>query len=137
MIPSTWGDEVVLLLTSNLLEVDIHVITFQDNSNNGVTIVKPIDIRSQRQPIYLFLYSETDFESAHYQSVLPSSLPSSSLPIEFEVSEVSSFDQDNLMSELEITEESIRDIQVVVTDRYKVHYLVHKYLMIEDRKENN
>ena len=124
MIPTTWGDDVVLQLASNLLEADIHIITafpsYQDSCNNGVTIIKPIDITTQRQPIYLFLYSESDFVSAHYQSVLPSFLPSlpPSLPsqFDFEVTEVFSLDN-NLMSELEITEESIRDVQVVVTDQ--------------------
>ena len=115
MNPNTWGDEVVLQLASSLLEVDIHVIT----AFNGVTIIKPVDVTSQKQPIYLFLFSENDFESAHYQSVCPSSSLPSSLPSSHvEVTEVFSFNQDNqLMSDLEITEESIRDIQVVVADQ--------------------
>ena len=50
------------------------------------------------------------------KSLAPSSLASYSLPLEFEVSEVFSFDN-QLMSDLEITEESIRDVQVVVTDQ--------------------
>ena len=118
--PSTWGDEIVLQLASNLLEVDIHIISaFPVSSNNGVTIIKPVDLSSQKQPIYLFLFPETDFVSAHYQSVRPASTPASppaSLPsqFEFEVSEVFSLHSDN---QLEITEESIRDIQVVVSDQ--------------------
>ena len=81
--PSTWGDEIVLQLASNLLEVDIHIISaFPVSGSNGVTIIKPVDLSSQKQPIYLFLFPETDFVSAHYQS-----------------------------------EESIRDIQVVVSDQ--------------------
>ena len=44
MNPNTWGDEVVLQLASNLLEVDIHVIT----AFNGVTIIKPVDVTSQK-----------------------------------------------------------------------------------------
>ena len=115
MNPSTWGDEVVLQLTSNLLEVDINIIT----AFNDVTIIKPIDVTSssQKQPIYLYLFSESDFESAHYQSVWPSSLPSS-LPSSQDVvvTEVFSFNLDNpLMSDLEITD--IRDLQVVVADQ--------------------
>merc|ERR1712218_307961 len=94
MNPSTWGDEVVLQLTSNLLEVDINIMT----AFNDVTIIKPIDVTSssQKQPIYLYLFSESDFESAHYQSVWPSSLPSS-LPSSQDVvvTEVFSFNLDN------------------------------------------
>ena len=115
MNPLTWGDEVVLQLTSNLLEVDINIIT----AFNDVTIIKPMNVTSsgQKQPIYLFLFSESDFESAHYQSVCPSSLPSS-LPFSQDVvvTEVFSFNQDNpLTSDLEITD--IRDLQVVVADQ--------------------
>ena len=115
MNPSTWGDEVVLQLTSNLLEVDINIIT----AFNDATIIKPIDVTSssQKQPIYLYLFSESDFESAQYQSVWPSSLPSS-LPSSQDVvvTEVFSFNLDNpLMSDLEITD--IRDLQVVVADQ--------------------
>ena len=94
----------------------IHIISaFPVSSNNGVTIIKPVDLSSQKQPIYLFLFPETDFVSAHYQSVRPASTPAS-LPsqFEFEVSEVFSLHSDN---QLEITEESIRDIQVVVSDQ--------------------
>ena len=72
--PNAWGDQVVLQLASNLLEVDIHVISaFPSLHNNGVTIIKPVDFESIKQPIYLFLFGESDFEPAHYQSVLPSS----------------------------------------------------------------
>ena len=115
MNPSTWGDEVVLQLTSNLLEVDINIIT----AFNDATIIKPIDVTSssQKQPFYLYLFSESDFESAQYQSVWPSSLPSS-LPSSQDVvvTEVFSFNLDNpLMSDLEITD--IRDLQVVVADQ--------------------
>ena len=75
---NAWDDEVVLQLASNLLEVDIHIIAaFPSLHNNGVTIIKPVDVTSQKQPLYLFLFTENDFESAHYQSVWPSSLPSS------------------------------------------------------------
>ena len=42
MNPSTWADEIVLQLTSNLLEVDINVIT----AFNDVTNIKPIDVTS-------------------------------------------------------------------------------------------
>ena len=113
ILPRVMGDEVVLQLASNLLEVDIHVISaFPSLHNNGVTIIKPVDFESQKQPIYLFLFPKSDFEPAHYQSVVPSF----SLPLEFEVSEMFSFDN-KLMFGKEITEESIRDVQVVVTDQ--------------------
>ena len=122
--PSVWGDEVVLHLAANLLEVDLHVIhAFPESScNNGVTVIKPMCVSSPNQSIYLFYFNESDFSPAHYQSVWPSSsLPTpSSLPPPFpspdvEVTEVISLTSDQL--ELEITEESIRDIQIVVTDQ--------------------
>ena len=84
--PSTWGDEIVLQLASNLLEVDIHIISaFPVSGSNGLTII-PVDLSSQK-PIYLFLFPETDFVSADYQSVRPASTPASppaSLPSQFE-----------------------------------------------------
>ena len=110
--PSVWGDDVVLHLASNLLEVNIHVIhAFPESNgvNNGVDIIKPLNGSSQKQLIYMFYFSDSDFSPAHYQSVWPSSLPPS-LPHfpppsqDVEVTEVISFNQDNqLMSELEIT----------------------------------
>ena len=50
----------------------------------------------------------------HYQSVQPS-LPTSFSLDDIEVTDVISFDQDHQL-ELELTEETIRDVQIVVTD---------------------
>ena len=58
MNPNTWGDEVVLQLASNLIEVENYVIT----AFNGVTFIKSIVV-SPKQPIYLLLLSKNDFES--------------------------------------------------------------------------
>ena len=109
--PSVWGDEVVLHLASNLLQVDIHIIpAFSESScNNGVTIIKPLQPpTSQKQPIYLFFFSDSDFSPAHYQSVWPSSLPPSLPPSQnFEVTDLA--DLTDLVD--------CRDMQIVVVDQ--------------------
>ena len=111
--PSVWGDEVVLHLASNLLQVDIHIIpAFSESScNNGVTIIKPLQPpTSQKQPIYLFFFSDSDFSPAHYQSVWPSSLPPSLPPSQnFEVTDLA--DLTDLVD--------CRDMQIVVVDQPK------------------
>ena len=84
--PSVWGDDFVLHLASNLLEVNIHVIhAFPESNgvNNGVNIIKPLNGSSQKQPIYMFYFSDSDFSLAHYQSVWPSSLPPSLPPYKY------------------------------------------------------
>ena len=71
--PTTWGDEVVLSLASNLLEVDIIIIpAFRESADQvtGVTTVKPL-IHAKHQSIHLFHFSECDFTSPHYKSVFP------------------------------------------------------------------
>ena len=116
--PKEWGDETVLVLASELLHVDIQIIP----AFGEVTIIKSSSESSQKQLFSLFYFSEVDFYSGHYQSVKPS-LPvshSSSLPTSFsldevEVTDVISFDQDHQL-ELELTEETIRDVKIVVTD---------------------
>ena len=126
--PKEWGDETVLVLASELLHVDIQIIP----AFGEVTIIKSSSESSQKQLFSLFYFSEVDFYSGHYQSVKPS-LPvsnspslaasfSPSLPISFslddiEVTDVISLDQhDHQLEELELTEETIQDIQIVVTD---------------------
>ena len=122
--PKEWGDETVLVLATELLHVDIQIIP----AFGEVAILKSSSESSNKQPLWLFHFSEVDFYSPHYQSVkpLPVSLPVSlptSLPTSFslddiEVTDVFSFDQDHFdhQLELELTEETIRDVQIVVTD---------------------
>ena len=116
--PKEWGVEIVLVLASELLHVNSQIIP----AFGEVAILKSSSESSNRQPLSLFHFSEVDFYSPHYQSVKPS-LPvshSSSLPTSFsldevEVTDVISFDQDHRL-ELELTEETIRDVQIVVPD---------------------
>ena len=72
--PTTWGDEVVLALASNLLELDIKIIpAFREaglDPVTGVTTIKPL-VCARHQAIHLFQFSESDFISAHYESVFP------------------------------------------------------------------
>ena len=72
--PTTWGDEVVLALASNLLELDIKIIpAFRESGLepvSGVTTIKPL-LPAKHPSIHLFHFSESDFKSAHYQSVFP------------------------------------------------------------------
>ena len=70
--PNEWGDEVVLNIASNLLEVDIKIIpAFQESScNEGFTIIKPLN-DAKHDPLFLFVFSESDFKTAHYESVYP------------------------------------------------------------------
>ena len=117
--PKEWGDETVLVLACELLQVDIEIIP----AFGEVTIIKSSSESSNKQPLYLFHFSEVDFYSAHYQSVLPSlpvsqspSLPPSFSLDDIEVTDVISFDQQDHQLELELTEETIRDVQIVVTD---------------------
>ena len=118
--PKEWGDETVLVLASELLHVDIQIIP----AFGEVTIIKSSSESSQKQLFSLFYFSEVDFYSGHYQSVKPSLAASfsPSLPISFslddiEVTDVISLDQhDHQLEELELTEETIQDIQIVVTD---------------------
>ena len=75
--PSQWGDEVALNLASNVLGVDIVIITaFResaiDDKVHGLTITKSLE-KPRYGPLYLFLFSESDFRSAHYQSIRPRS----------------------------------------------------------------
>ena len=108
--PKEWASE--------LLHVNIQIIP----AFGEVTIIKSSNEASNKQLFSLFHFSEVDFYSAHYQSVQPS-LPVSHSPFlpasftldEIEVSDVISFNQQDLAG-LELTEETIRDVQIVVTD---------------------
>ena len=63
---TTWCDEVVLALASNLLELDIIIIpAFRKASLDpvlvsGVTSIKPL-VGAKHQAIHLFQFSESDF----------------------------------------------------------------------------
>ena len=79
--PKEWGGEIVLVLSSELLHVDIQIIP----AFGEVAILKSSSESSNRRPLWLFHFSEVEFYSPHYQSVKPS-LPvshSSSLPTSF------------------------------------------------------
>ena len=71
---SEYGDEVVLNLVANLLEVDICIIpAFRESSIHqslGVTIIKCMK-DTVHKPLFLAAFSESDFISPHYQSVFP------------------------------------------------------------------
>ena len=70
----TWGDEVFLVLASNILQVDLIIIPcFRESSVHqglGFTLIKSFE-RPKHLPLYLFSFSESDFNPAHYISVLP------------------------------------------------------------------
>ena len=119
--PTTWGDEVVLSLASNLLEVDIIIIpAFRESGDqvSGVTTVKPL-IHAKHQSIHLFHFSECDFISPHYESVFPRSDDDLevSIPPSFEVrEEISIMTEEDLRNcQSILDDQSIRDIQVVVS----------------------
>ena len=88
--PSEYGDEIILHLASNLLEVEIILIpAFRESGCNpvrGITKIQPM-LEPRNDPFYLFAYSDSDFISPHYESVWPKDptfpptfLPSSILP---------------------------------------------------------
>ena len=66
----------VLALASNLLELDIIIIpafrkaSLDPVSVSGVTTIKPL-VGAKHQAIHLFQFLESDFISAHYESVFP------------------------------------------------------------------
>ena len=122
--PTTWGDEVVLSLASNLLELDINIIpAFRESGLDpvsGVTTIKPL-VCAKHQAIHLFQFSESDFISGHYESVFPRGdddfeVTEMSIPPSFELTdEIIMTEEDIRNCQFLMTEESIRDIQVVVT----------------------
>ena len=130
--PTTWGDEVVLALASNLLELDIKIIpAFREaglDPVTGVTTIKPL-VCARHQAIHLFQFSESDFISAHYESVFPRTdddfeVTGMSIPPAFELTdeisnmtgEISNMTEEDIRNcQFLMTEESIRDILVVVT----------------------
>ena len=88
---------------------------------SGVTTIKPL-LPAKHPSIHLFHFSESDFISAHYQSVFPRSeddfeVTDMSIPTAFEVTDdISCMTEDDIRNcQFLIDDESIRDIQVVVT----------------------
>ena len=113
-----YGDEVALTLASNVLGVDIVIIpAFRESSVHpglGITVIKSIK-KPQYDPLYMFLFSESDFKEPHYQSVRP--IDDDNVLVTFlkENLEI----RDCNMTEascLELTEESLDNIPVDVID---------------------
>ena len=71
-----WGDDVFLQLTSNILQVDLVIIpAFKETAVHqgfGFTLITSFK-KPSLGPLYLFHFSEGDFESPHYQSIRPKS----------------------------------------------------------------
>ena len=72
--PGTWGDAVFLRLASLYLETDIFPIpAFREAAENttlGYTVIRAEKTTSS-EPLYLFYFSESEFENPHYQSIRP------------------------------------------------------------------
>ena len=66
--PNEYGDEIILNLASNLLEVEIILIpAFRESgcdSVRGITKIHPL-LEPRNGPFYLFAYSDSDFISPH------------------------------------------------------------------------
>ena len=66
--PNEYGDEIILHLASNLLEVEIILIpAFRESGCNpvrGITKIQPM-LEPRNNPFYLFAYSDSDFISLH------------------------------------------------------------------------
>ena len=112
----------VLALASNLLELDIIIIpAFREAAMDpvtGVTTIKPL-VCARHQAIHLFQFSESDFISAHYESVFPRTdddfeVTDMSIPPAFELTdEISNMREEYIRNcQFPMTKESI---QVVVT----------------------
>ena len=113
-----YGDEVALTLASNVLGVDIVIIpAFRESSVHpglGITVIKSIK-KPQYDPLYMFLFSESDFKEPHYQSVRP--IDDDNVLVTFlkENLEIRNCNMTEA-SCLELTEESLDNIPVDVID---------------------
>ena len=70
-----WGDEVFLCLAANnVLSLDIVIVAaFRESSflqGLGITIIKSFE-KPRHNPVFMFCFSESDFQNPHYQSVRP------------------------------------------------------------------
>ena len=67
-------DKVFLVLASNILQADLIVDpAFRESAVHhglGFTLIKSFE-KPKYQPLYLFAFSESDFNPAHYQSIRP------------------------------------------------------------------
>ena len=106
--PNEWGDDVALQLASNVLRVDIVLITaFHESAVHkdlGLTIINSQE-KSNPEPLYLFYYSESDFSSAHFQSIFP----------RYADNVVKTYLTSLAPS---LTEESLQDIPIVLDSQY-------------------
>ena len=123
-----WGDEVVLTLASNILEVDIVIIpALRESSVHqglGVQLIKAEKSQINDPPLFLFSFSETDFSDAHYQSIRPRS--GQNVLMTFLATNQNDGDQlpvvapdgvwDGIeIEQVELSEESLQNIQVIVS----------------------
>ena len=69
-----WGDEIFLVLASNILKVDLIIVpAFRESAIHrglGFTLIKSFE-KPEHPPLFLFVYSESDFSTPHYQSIRP------------------------------------------------------------------
>ena len=113
-----YGDQVALTLASNVLGVDIVIIpAFRESSFHpglGISVIKSIK-KPQHDPLYIFLFSESDFKEPHYQSVRPvddNNVLVTFLKENLEIRDCNMTES----SRLEITEESLDNIPIDVID---------------------
>ena len=116
MDPNEYGDEIILHLASNLLEVEIILIpAFRESGCDpvrGITKIQPL-LEPRNDPFYLFANSDS--------SILPPSIAIDDTEMlgEIEVTDVINHEVTEMLGNLEVTEENIGDIQIVVQDRYE------------------
>ena len=82
-----WGDEIFLCLAANVLSLDIVLVAaFRESSflqGLGITIIKSLE-KPRHKPVFLFCFSESDFQNPHYQSVRPNREENVLLTFQFE-----------------------------------------------------
>ena len=73
MDPNEYGDEIILHLASNLLEVEIILIpAFRESGCDpvrGITKIQPL-LEPRNDPFYFFAYSDSDFHVYGWNLVL-------------------------------------------------------------------
>ena len=113
-----YGDQVALTLASNVLGVDIVIIpAFRESSVHpglGITVIKSLK-KPEHDPLYMFLFSESDFKEPHYQSARPVNDDNVLVTFLNENLEIRDCNMTE-SSRLEITEESLDNIPVDVID---------------------
>ena len=118
MEPGEFGDEAALTLASNVLGVDIVIVpAFRESSVHqgfGITIIKSLE-KPRHEPLFLFLFSESDFTTPHYQSVRPTN-EDNVLSTFLEANNDARPSIVSSSSILEVTEGNINEIPVVVDE---------------------